>query len=55
MGTFSTLTADIALTLEDEAIRQDLESCRGLVARLASMCDALLEETATLSIDSLKL
>jgi CheY-like chemotaxis protein len=55
VGAFSTVTADIALTLEDEAIHHDLESCRALVERLASMCDALLEETATLSIDSLKL
>jgi PAS domain S-box-containing protein len=52
---FSTVTADIALMLEDEATRQDLESCTALVGRLGSMCDALLEETATLSIDSLKL
>jgi hypothetical protein len=51
---FSTVTADIALTLEDEAIRQDRESCAALVERLGSMCDALLKETATLSIDSLK-
>jgi PAS domain S-box-containing protein len=55
VGAFSTVTADIALTLEDEAVRQDLESCRALVERLGAMCDALLEETATLSIDSLKL
>ncbi|HXK16714.1 MAG TPA: response regulator, partial [Polyangiaceae bacterium] len=55
VGAFSTVTADIALTLEDEAVRRDLESCTALVERLGSMCDALLEETATLSIDSLKL
>jgi PAS domain S-box-containing protein len=55
VGAFSTVTADIALTLEDEAVRQDLESCTALVERLGSMCEALLEETATLSIDSLNL
>jgi PAS domain S-box-containing protein len=55
VGVFSTVTADIALTLEDEAVRRDLESCRALVERLGSMCEALLQETATLSIDSLKL
>ena len=52
---FSTVTADIALTLEDEAVRQDLESCGALLERLASMCHALLDEAAALSIDSLKL
>jgi len=31
------------------------ESCAALVERLGSMCDALLEATATLSIDSLML
>jgi CheY-like chemotaxis protein/HPt (histidine-containing phosphotransfer) domain-containing protein len=53
-GEFSTVTADIAMAMEDEAIRQDLEACTALVERLGSMCDALLEETTTLSIDSLK-
>jgi hypothetical protein len=43
------------LTLEDEAVRHDLDSCTALVERLGSMGDGLLEETATLSIDSLKL
>ncbi len=55
VGLFSTVTADIGLTLEDAAARQDLESCTALVERLGSMCHALLEETATLSLDSLKL
>jgi len=55
VGLFSTVTADIALTLEDESVRQDLESCTALSERLGSMCDALLEETATLTLDSLKL
>jgi len=55
VGAFSTVTADMALTLEDEAVHRDVESCGALVERLVSMCDALLEETVTLSIDSLKL
>jgi CheY-like chemotaxis protein len=52
-GAFSTITADVASALEDAAIRQELESCAALVDRLASLCDALLDATATLSIDSL--
>jgi len=48
------VTLDIALRLEDDAVRQDLESCAALVEQLGTMCDALLEETVTLSIDSLK-
>jgi two-component system sensor histidine kinase/response regulator len=55
VGTFSTVTADVASTLEDAAVRQEPESCGALVERLGSMCDALLEATATLSIDSLTL
>jgi PAS domain S-box-containing protein len=55
VGTFSTVAADVASTLEDAAIRQEPESCAALVERLGSMCDALLEETATLSFDSLML
>ncbi len=55
VGIFSTVTSDIALTLEDEAVGQDLENSAALVERLVSMCDALLAETATLSFDSLKL
>jgi hypothetical protein len=39
----------------DEALRQDLESCGALAERLTTICTALFEETATLSIDSLKL
>jgi HPt (histidine-containing phosphotransfer) domain-containing protein len=53
--TFSTVTADVASTLEDAAVRQEPETCAALVERLGSMCDALLEATATLSIDSLPL
>jgi len=55
VGAFSTVTADVASTLEDVAVRQEPESCAALVEQLGSMCDALLEETATLSIDSLML
>jgi two-component system sensor histidine kinase/response regulator len=54
VGIFSPLTANVALTLEDAAEGQELECCAALIERLASMCHALLLETATLSIDSLK-
>jgi predicted ATPase len=39
--------------LEEAAIRQELENCAELVERLASLSNALLDATATLSIDSL--
>src|SRR5262249_49587543 len=55
VGAFSTVTAEVASTLEDAAIRQDSESCAALVERLGSLCDALLDATETLSIDSLSL
>ena len=55
VGAFSTITAGVASTLEDAAIRQDRESCAALVDRLGSLCDALLEATVTLSLDSLSL
>jgi HPt (histidine-containing phosphotransfer) domain-containing protein len=55
VGAFSTATADVASTLEDAAIHQDRESCAALVERLGSLCEALLEATLTLSIDSLTL
>jgi HPt (histidine-containing phosphotransfer) domain-containing protein len=55
VGAFSTITAGVASTLEDAAIREDQESCAALVYRLDSQCKALLEATSTLSIDSLSL
>jgi CheY-like chemotaxis protein len=55
VGAFSTVAAGVASTLEDAAIRQDRESCAALVDRLGSLCDALLDATVTLSIDSLAL
>jgi two-component system sensor histidine kinase/response regulator len=55
VGAFSTITAGVASTLEDAAIREDRESCATLVDRLGALCDALLEATETLSIDSLSL
>jgi PAS domain S-box-containing protein len=55
VGAFSTVAAGVASTLEDAAIRQDRESCAALVERLGSLCDALLDATVTLSIDSLSL
>lgn len=55
VGVVSTVTADLASTLEDAAIRGDVESCAALVVRLGSLCDALREATLTLSIESLSL
>jgi HPt (histidine-containing phosphotransfer) domain-containing protein len=55
VGAFSTITASVASALEDAAIQADRESCAALVERLGSLCEALLEATVTLSIDSLSL
>ncbi len=55
VGAFSTVTAGVASTLEDAAIREDRESCAALVERLGSLCGALLDATVTLSLDSLSL
>jgi len=55
VGAFSTVTAGIASTLEDAAIREERGSCAALVERLGSLCDALLDATETLSLDSLSL
>ena len=55
VGTFSTVTADVASALEDAAEGQERASCAALVERLGALCDALLDATATLSIDSLSL
>jgi two-component system sensor histidine kinase/response regulator len=55
VGAFSTVAASVASALEDAAIRDDRESCAALGERLGSLCDALLEATETLSIDSLSL
>src|SRR5262249_32660055 len=52
---FSTVTAAVAATLEDAAMRHERESCAALVERLGSMCDALLAATGSLSMDSLGL
>ena len=43
------------LTIEDSAIREDVDSCAELVDRLESMCSELLEDTRTLTIDGLSL
>jgi CheY-like chemotaxis protein len=53
VGAFSTITAGVASTLEDAAIRNDRESCAALVDQLDSQCKALLDATVTLSVDSL--
>ena len=53
VGTFSTVAADVARTLEHAAERRDRERCVALVERLGTLGDALLDATAHLSIDSL--
>jgi PAS domain S-box-containing protein len=55
VGAFSTVTADLAVTLEAAAIGEDLDSCGPLVERLVRMCERLLDATVTLSLDSLAL
>ena len=40
VGTFSTVTAHVATTLEDAAEQQDRERCATLVERLGSLCDS---------------
>ena len=55
LGTFSTIAGAVALTIEDAAIREDLDSCAELVDRLESMCSELLEDMRTLTIDGLSL
>jgi response regulator RpfG family c-di-GMP phosphodiesterase len=52
---FSTVTADLAVTLEDAAMGEDLDSCAPLVERLERMSQGLLDATVTLSLDSLAL
>jgi two-component system, sensor histidine kinase and response regulator len=54
-GAFSTVTAGIASALEDAAIGEDRTSCAALAQRLGALCDALLEATETLTIESLSL
>jgi two-component system, sensor histidine kinase and response regulator len=53
VGAFSTVTAEVAATLEDAAVRHERESCALLVDRVESLCEALLVATATLSLESL--
>jgi len=55
VGAFSTVTANIASALEDAAIREERGSCAALVDRLGSLCDALIDATEKLTIDSLSL
>jgi hypothetical protein len=53
VGTTSTVTAEIAATLEEAALRQHPERCVALIARVRAMCDALLIATAKPSYESL--
>jgi len=53
VSTFSTVAAEVAATLEDAAECRETQRCAALVERLGTLCDALIDATATLSIDSL--
>ncbi|UJR83710.1 PAS domain S-box protein [Sandaracinus amylolyticus] len=55
LAAFSTVAGALASTLEDAAMREDVESCTELIARLESMCDELLEDTRDLTIEALSL
>jgi two-component system, sensor histidine kinase and response regulator len=53
LAAFSTIAGALALTLEDSAMRGELEGCTELVDRLRSVCSELLEDTRTLTLDGL--
>ncbi|MDF2697236.1 MAG: hypothetical protein K0S65_5619, partial [Labilithrix sp.] len=55
LAAFSTIAGALASTLEDAAIREDVESCTELVRRLDSMCAELLEDTRGLTLEALSL
>jgi two-component system, sensor histidine kinase and response regulator len=55
LGAFSTIAGAVVLTIEESALREDLESCTELVERLESMCAELLEDTRALTIEELSL
>jgi two-component system sensor histidine kinase/response regulator len=54
LAAFSTIAGALASTLEDSAVREDLESCTALVERLDGVCAELLEDTRTLTVDALR-
>jgi PAS domain S-box-containing protein len=55
LAAFSTIAGALALTLEDAAVRGDVDSCSELVAQLDAMCTELIEDTRVLTIDALAL
>jgi HPt (histidine-containing phosphotransfer) domain-containing protein len=55
LAAFSTIAGAVALTIEDSALREDIDSCAELVERLESMCSELLEDTRALTLDELSL
>jgi two-component system, sensor histidine kinase and response regulator len=54
LSAFSTVAGELALALEQSAVHGDLESCEALVSRLDAMCSELLEDTRTLTLESLQ-
>jgi two-component system sensor histidine kinase/response regulator len=54
LAAFSTVAGALALTLEDSAMQEDLESCTALVERLDRFCTELLEDVRTLMAGGLE-
>jgi DNA-binding response OmpR family regulator len=50
VGAFSRTAGAVASALEHDAIREDLDSCKVLVARLDGMCSQLIEQTRSLTV-----
>jgi signal transduction histidine kinase/CheY-like chemotaxis protein len=53
LAAFSTIAGAVASTLEDSAVRRELESCTALVERLEEMSAELLEDMRALTIEGL--
>lgn len=53
LSAFSTIAGGLASTLEDAAVDKDVELCMVLIARLESMCTALIEDTRGLTLEAL--
>ena len=53
VSAFSSVAGALAASLEDAAVRNEVESCDALVHRLGAMSDELVEATRSLTIDAL--
>jgi PAS domain S-box-containing protein len=54
LSAFSKVAATLASSLENDALREDLESCTALMTRLDVMCAELVETTRGLTLESLR-